>query len=338
MPSNSFKFCHQFLPKVSRTFALSISQLKEPLRTEVCITYLICRILDTIEDSPSLSFNRKKAAINFFLDGLKNKNQKKELLSEIFNELDGRTAEYDAELLRNGEMVKNAFHSIRKESQEAIYPWVCEMGKGMVLYCKKMDGKNSLKQIKTLSDLEDYCYYIAGTVGFMLTTLFKLNCNDIDNQKYEYLNNRANDFGLSLQKVNILKDIRDDYLRGWVFIPLELLSKAGLTPIHLLNEGNSETLFNSLSPLFETLKNNLKSAFEYLTAIPETEKEVRLFLSTSLFFAGATIDLINKRKKNFLSQKKLKISRLQVSKILLDLETKCSSNLKLQKMWSKYQI
>jgi len=338
LQNSSFEFCHTFLPKVSRTFALSISQLKEPLRTEVCITYLICRILDTIEDSPSLSTQRKKEAITSFLEALKNEKNKEDLLSEIFNELDGKSAENDADLLRNGRIVTSAFHSTRKESQKAIYPWVEEMGKGMVLYCQKMEGKDSLKQIKTLRDLDDYCYYIAGTVGFMLTNLFKLNCENIDNQKYEYLNKRANDFGLALQKVNILKDIRDDYLRGWVFIPLELLSKANIEPSDLLDENNGEKVFNSLSPLFETLKKNLKSAFEYLTSIPETEKEVRLFLSTSLFFAVATIDLINKKKKDFLSQEKLKISRLQVSKILYDLETKCSSNAKLQKMWSKYQI
>lgn len=338
MQNKDFEFCHKFLPKVSRTFALSISQLKEPLQTEVCITYLICRILDTIEDSPSLSTKRKEEAINSFLEALKNRKKKADFLIEIYKELGEKSAKDDAELLKNGENVKNAFLSTRKESRDAIFPWVCEMGKGMVLYCQKMEGKDSLKKIKTLSELDNYCYYIAGTVGFMLTNLFKLNCAKIDKQKYDYLNKRANDFGLALQKVNILKDIRDDYLRGWVFVPQEFLSKAKMNPSDLLNENYGEKLYISLSPLFETLRGNLKCAFEYLLAIPEEEKEVRLFLSTSLFFAAATIDLINKQKQNFLSQKKLKISRIQVSKLLIDLQTKCSSNLKLEKMWSKYQI
>ncbi|MCX7830818.1 MAG: squalene/phytoene synthase family protein, partial [Acidobacteria bacterium] len=294
--------------------------------------------LDTIEDSPSLTLSRKNEAINFFLKSLKNKNKEENFFQEIYEELKEKSSESDALLVKNGERIKSAFCVSRYESQEAIYPWVEEMGRGMVLYCKKMENKNGAKEIKSLSDLDDYCYYIAGTVGYMLTNLFRLNCIDIDENKYKYLNNRANDFGLALQKVNILKDIRDDYLRGWIFIPKEILSKAKMKPQDILDEKNGEKLYTSLFPLFETLKTNLKSAFEYLTAIPEEEKEIRLFLSTSLFFAAATIDLINKKKNDFLSANKLKISRLEVSKILYDLQTKCSSNKKLQAIWRRYNF
>lgn len=338
MVKDDINFCHQFLPKVSRTFALSISQLKEPLRTEICLTYLICRILDTIEDSPALPLKRKKEAINFFLGSLKTTSSDEGIFNDIFNELNGQSASDDAELVRNGEKIKRSFFAIRKESQKAIYPWVVEMGKGMVLYCEKMEEKDGLKKIKTLKELDHYCYYIAGTVGYMLTNLFRLNCKEIDDAKYLFLKERANDFGLALQKVNILKDIRDDYIRGWVFIPIEILQNANMKPQDLLDEKFGKILYDSLSPLIETLTANLRSAFEYLTVIPETEKEVRLFLSTSLFFAKATIDLINKKSKNFLSEKKLKISRLEVSKIFLDLQSKCTSNQKLQRMWNKYKI
>ena len=45
----------QILPHVSRTFALTIPQLPEPLRVAVTNAYLLCRIADTIEDEPALS-------------------------------------------------------------------------------------------------------------------------------------------------------------------------------------------------------------------------------------------------------------------------------------------
>ncbi|HYC10740.1 MAG TPA: squalene/phytoene synthase family protein, partial [Steroidobacteraceae bacterium] len=45
----------QILPHVSRTFALTIPQLPQPLRIAVCNAYLVCRIADTIEDEPALS-------------------------------------------------------------------------------------------------------------------------------------------------------------------------------------------------------------------------------------------------------------------------------------------
>ena len=45
----------QILPHVSRTFALTIPQLPDALRTAVTNAYLLCRIADTIEDEPALS-------------------------------------------------------------------------------------------------------------------------------------------------------------------------------------------------------------------------------------------------------------------------------------------
>ena len=49
------------LQGVSRTFALTIPQLPDPLREVVGNAYLLCRITDTIEDEPSLSAAEKQA-------------------------------------------------------------------------------------------------------------------------------------------------------------------------------------------------------------------------------------------------------------------------------------
>ena len=45
----------QILNKVSRSFALTIPQLPKKLRRTVTNAYLLCRIVDTIEDEPGLS-------------------------------------------------------------------------------------------------------------------------------------------------------------------------------------------------------------------------------------------------------------------------------------------
>src|SRR5512140_312162 len=47
-------FCIAILPRVSRTFALSIEALPEPLRAAVRTAYLLCRVVDSIEDEASL--------------------------------------------------------------------------------------------------------------------------------------------------------------------------------------------------------------------------------------------------------------------------------------------
>ena len=46
----------RFLPGVSRTFALTIPKLPATLSGVVANAYLLCRIVDTIEDDPTMPF------------------------------------------------------------------------------------------------------------------------------------------------------------------------------------------------------------------------------------------------------------------------------------------
>src|SRR6185437_825568 len=55
------------LPRVSRTFALTIPQLPRPLRCVVTNFYLLCRIADTIEDESGLSVAQKQYFHEFFV-------------------------------------------------------------------------------------------------------------------------------------------------------------------------------------------------------------------------------------------------------------------------------
>jgi farnesyl-diphosphate farnesyltransferase len=58
------------LPKVSRTFALTIPQLPPILRVAVTNAYLLCRIADTIEDEPTLSAEDKRHHEDAFVDAV----------------------------------------------------------------------------------------------------------------------------------------------------------------------------------------------------------------------------------------------------------------------------
>src|SRR5437879_6584962 len=53
-PQDDRGFCEAMLPRVSRTFALSIQALPSSLRDAVTVAYLLCRIVDTIEDDPKM--------------------------------------------------------------------------------------------------------------------------------------------------------------------------------------------------------------------------------------------------------------------------------------------
>jgi len=63
------------LEGVSRTFALTIPQLPEKLYGAVANAYLLCRIVDTIEDEVSLSPEQKKIFLLGVYTYRKNRNQ-----------------------------------------------------------------------------------------------------------------------------------------------------------------------------------------------------------------------------------------------------------------------
>ena len=61
----------RLLQQVSRSFALTIPQLPLPLRRAVTNAYLLCRIVDTIEDDESLSLDRKRFFFQQFIHVMK---------------------------------------------------------------------------------------------------------------------------------------------------------------------------------------------------------------------------------------------------------------------------
>jgi phytoene synthase len=72
---------------------------------------------------------------------------------------------------------------------------------------------------QTFSDLREYCYRAASTVGLISIEIFG----------YESARTReyAVNLGLALQLTNILRDLKEDIARGRIYIPLEDLERYG---------------------------------------------------------------------------------------------------------------
>src|SRR5471032_472962 len=95
----------QILPHVSRTFALTIPQLPEGLRTAVTCAYLLCRIADTIEDEPALSPPETLAFLQRFSALLKGEGDPELLAQDIGPRLSDRTLATERDLVGNMDRV-----------------------------------------------------------------------------------------------------------------------------------------------------------------------------------------------------------------------------------------
>ena len=117
--------CFGHLPKVSRTFALAIEGLPEPLRGEVCVSYLLCRIVDTIEDEILLPPALRAELFDEFSRLLADDSADPERLELAFAGLPEGSA--DRLLCRHAGAAFREFRALPRDLSEAARPHVAEI-------------------------------------------------------------------------------------------------------------------------------------------------------------------------------------------------------------------
>lgn len=75
-------------------------------------------------------------------------------------------------------------------------------------------------------ELDDYCYYVAGTVGLIVAPI--LGCESKPALQH------AVELGTAMQLTNILRDVAEDALAGRLYLPLEDLAEFGVDPESIL--------------------------------------------------------------------------------------------------------
>jgi farnesyl-diphosphate farnesyltransferase len=193
----------------------------------------------------------------------------------------------------------------------AIRQWVQEMCTGMAGFAARHrdgDAENP-RALASMQDLDRYCYFVAGTVGHLLTDLFATVRFDITPRHYAELKPLAASFGLGLQLTNIIKDVADDRRRGWSFVPEELCRQAGIAPGQLHDPAHADEARQVMGTLIAKAKDHLDDALEYCARLPRTEYRVRMFCLTSLYFAVRTLRVAARDPMLLDPEHKVKISR-----------------------------
>jgi len=313
-----FGTCWAILPRVSRSFALVIRWLPRRLDDAVMVSYLICRIADTIEDSLR-PLPEKRRLLAAFADGLDS--GRPEMPA------DGYPGEYRCLMSRTDEVLE-CYRSLPPAARDIIRARVREMCSGMSRWCDR--------EIRTLSDQNDYCYYVAGLVGLMLTDLF-LAYGHVKERHHDQLRALAADFGLALQKVNILRDLRADLLEGRCYWPSEILERHGLSPATVLIPGNVERALAAMKDLVEDHWAYLWKALRYLMQLPLGQLRLRIFCAIPLFMAESTVRFCEGNPAVFLGPRPVKIPGAQVRGIVMRALSLGSCNSYLQSWFRRWR-
>lgn len=327
------EWCRVILPRVSRTFALSIELLPASIRDAVRTAYLLCRIVDTIEDQPGLSLTVRAQLFDAF-DGMLREHEPGRFGDAASTWGLGGTAA-DAELCRGAGLVMAELRSLSPRQRAAIVPHVEEMSRGMRAFSARADEAGTLR-LGTMEELEEYCYYVAGTVGILLTNLFELEIQSLGSESKSALRSRAVEFGLGLQLTNIVKDVAQDYARGDCFLPQNLATRRGVDLGDLLNPKHRGAALGLLREICDHARGHLRSAQEYTLLWPlPSGRAVRLFCAVPLGLALATLREVETGADTLCPGRVPKVSRQTVQRILGEATTAVGSDAALTALWDR---
>lgn len=322
------RYQEAILAGVSRTFALTIPQLPERLRVVVGNAYLLCRIADTIEDSPTLSLDEKRRFCDEFARIVQGDVEPVEFARELSRLLTRGTLEAERDLVAHTPRVVRLTRSFRPEERAALARCVRIMAGGM----EEFQEGNFQDGLVDLAHLDAYCYHVAGVVGEMLCELFCAHSEQIARRR-EDLMRLAVSFGQGLQMTNILKDIWDDKGRGVCWLPRSVfaahgfdLRELGTRPAHL---GYRDGLIE----LVGIARRHLENALEYTLLIPKEEPGIRRFCLWAIGMAILTLQRI-RRNPCFASGDEVKISRRSVRLVMLASNAACRSDSALRGLFA----
>lgn len=312
-------FCKESLAEVSRTFSRPIALLPRNLEVAVTLGYLLCRIADTIEDHPSVPATLREPLFGCFLDVLQGRREP-EALAEAFQPIRGDDAELT--LSRGMPVVMRVFRTLPENARKSLIRWSSEMTRGMALYAHREPGQDDIVALHTLSDLERYCYFVAGTVGHLLTDLFLEEMGpEATPEIAQTMRVHAEAFGAGLQLVNILKDLTDDRARHWSYIPRTICAAGGLGVADLSDPSRRAAAHAAVAPLFEVARKNLDDGLRYALAIPAQYAEIRLFCLLPLWMAARSLVFAKGNDAMFITGEPVKIPRREVETLIADCMT-----------------
>ena len=278
---------HELLVGASRTFAVGIEILPQPLRDEITVAYLLLRVSDHLEDSRELPDAEKILLLEEWRrvlgDGAVRETGRGTGREALIRRL-GETREEtpDASVAREAEAVLAGLDGLEPAAREILARRVRESTAGMARWTQRGSV------FESEADLDDYMHEVAGRVGHLLTELFTLRLSGVG-RDFDRMMALGREFGLALQTVNVIRGLHEDRDRGWVYVPASFLPDAGVGPRDLFEPDNREAAMAVLDRLVEKADRHLDAARAYLRMIPRRHHRVRLFCLLPLLFAVRTL-------------------------------------------------
>ena len=263
------------MSKVSRSFSLVAPEVDAPLDNYLAVAYLICRVVDNIEDTQQQFFWQKKRFAEF--TGLLDAPHAADNVLAEWEMYDwpGLTADEQGMMTREGGLpLWDIYSKIPLGARTSIRQWTSTMAEGMARSNDPAESdfftkRNGVRLPVSYAAYNDYCFYVAGTVGRLISDL-AVETYAIIGAAVDALARDSEYCGRALQKTNIVKDFAKDLERGISYMPDEWLREIDHAPLHLAGA----PAFWKRKVLLDVVA-ELDASVNYVLALPQTAVGLR---------------------------------------------------------------
>lgn len=289
--------------------------------------YLLCRILDTIEDEEALPALQKRDFSDRWIGVVAGRNDAHAFSQALVPLLSLSATEHERDLIGNIPRVVRITESFSASQQQILQRCVTIMADGMA----KFQEDATLDGLSDLDHFNSYCYHVAGVVGEMLTDLFCDYSNEINVRKDD-LFALSSSFGQGLQMTNILKDLWEDHSRGACWLPQSIFLAYDFDLRSLSKHHTDPRFIQGLNTLIGIARQHLNNALHYVLLIPPRETGIRRFCLWALGMALPTLRRIY-RRPSFKSGQEVKISRRTVKAVVVSTSALARSDIALKTLF-----
>ena len=199
----AYSVCRHIARSAAKNFYYGFLVLPGEKRDAICAVYAFMRRADDISDDASLSLELRRQKLTNWIDALR-------------SVIAGSTTD-DPVLMALADSQKR-FNIPLELLEKLVQGTTMDVAQG-----------DTRVQYETFDQLYDYCYHVASVVGLVCIRIFGYR-----DPRAEKLAERT---GVAFQLTNILRDVKEDWLMGRVYLPQADLAQFGIDA-HVLSNGS----------------------------------------------------------------------------------------------------
>ena len=315
------------LSRVSRSFDLSIRLLPKALQAPVAIGYLLARATDTVADTSALPLAERQALLDCMKQAIHTPRDSS--AQNLHPQIHGLTQAFAAQQSHPHERTLMLalpeclalLHTLSEADQASVRTVLGHITRGqqqdMTLFGP---GPEQLVALPTEADLDHYTWLVAGCVGEFWTELCGRHLPGYALLSQDEMLRIGREYGMGLQRLNIIRDMGADLADGRCYWPQETLAQAGLTPEWLAQASKTKMdrkKLETLSPLYtqwlDHTQAQLASGMRYALALQPWR--LRLASALPALIGARTVSLLRQAGPAALSQR-VKMPRHEVRALL----------------------